>query len=323
MATDAIVLLERLSCIALTNTEGRTEPYIWPALIRIDDNTIATPERVAMQTPPLVYARRVIKDSMRAGETADIPPWIGVQRTRFEDNLMARGLILVVALLESDETPLAAMQAGFNAFYREIRTVIAENLLALSTANEDQLALLIDGIKQSVEQRVRSAIENGLTAYEKAKYIAGFLDLDDSIGSDFKSFRSDALSASEFILHFETRGRDWLGHDTLSQYEIQGQLRMQPVVADRCQVQVNAVNAAQSVVNGIEAQIQKLQEQLHGEGEEPAPPKNIIIAEIVRIRAEELAPAVAALEEARAALQACRDLPFTHSSQTVEVVVRS
>ncbi len=43
MATDAIVLLERLNYVALVNTESRTEPYIWPALIRIDDGTLNKP----------------------------------------------------------------------------------------------------------------------------------------------------------------------------------------------------------------------------------------------------------------------------------------
>ena len=310
MATDAIVLLERLNCVTLTYTEERTEPYIWPALIRIDDSTLTTPDLVAMQTLSLGSARVVIKDSMRAGETANISSGVGILRTRFEDNLMTRRLILVVELLESDETPVSAMRAGFNAFNSELRTAIAENLLALSMANEEQTKAITDAISQRVEGRVRSAIENGLSAYEKAKVIAGFLDLDDSIGSDFKSFGKDSLSSTAFTLHFEVRGRDWLGHDALSQYEIQGQLQIQPVVVDRCQAQINAVNAAQAVVNGIEAQIQQLQEQLQGRGEEPRPPKNIIVAEIARIRVEELAPAVADLEAARATLQACRNLPF-------------
>ena len=120
MATNAIVLLERLHCLKLINTETRTEPYIWPALIRIDDNALTTPDLVAMQTPAPGSARLVIKDSMRAGETASIPSNVGILRTRFEDNLMTRRLILVVALLENDETPEDAMQAGFKAFNNDL-----------------------------------------------------------------------------------------------------------------------------------------------------------------------------------------------------------
>ena len=113
-------------------------------------------------------------------------------------------------------------------------------------------------------------------------------------------------------MHFESKGKILGVFDTLSQYEIEGQLQIKPVVVDRCQAQVNAVNAAQAVVNGIEAEIRSLQDQLRGGGDEPPLPKSFIIAEIKRIRAEELAPAVADLQAARAALKACRDLLSTH-----------
>ncbi len=100
-------------------------------------------------------------------------------------------------------------------------------------------------------------------------------------------------------------------------------MQLRPVVVDRCQAQVNAVNAAQAVVNGVEAEIRSLQDQLRGTGDEPPLPKNFIIAEIKRIRAEELAPAVAALEAARAALKACRNLlPTPVSPQAGGVVAK-
>jgi len=312
MATDAIVLLEQLHCLTLINTETRTEPYFWPALIRIDDTTLATPDLVAMQTPVLGNARVVIKDSMRAGETASIPSSVGILRTRFEDNLMTRRLILVVALLENDETPEDAMEDGFKAFNSELRAAIADNLFALSAANEEETKAITDTISERVAGRVKSAIENGLSAYEKAKVFAGFLNLDDSIGSDFKSFGKDSLGPAAFTLHFEAKGKILGVFDTLSEYEIEGQLQIKPVVVDRCHAQINAVNAAQAVVNGIEAEIQALQNELKGGGEGPSLPKSFIIAEIKRIRAEELAPAVADLQAARAALKACREQPSTH-----------
>ncbi len=175
MATDAIVLLEQLHCLKLINTETRTEPYIWPALIRIDDTALNTPELVAMQTPFLGNARLVIKDSMRAGETADIPGSVGILRTRFEDNLVTHRLILVVALLENDETPESALEDGFKAFNSELRTAIAENLFVLAAADEEETKAITAEISNRVEARVRSAIQNGLSAYEKAKVFAGIL----------------------------------------------------------------------------------------------------------------------------------------------------
>ena len=116
MAIDALIVLESLSCIRLINQEQRTEPYIWPALIRIDDNTLNTPALVAITGPILGDARVVIKDSMRAGETASIPGSVGILRTRFEDHLTHRFLILVVALFEEDENSTGGDESRIPGF---------------------------------------------------------------------------------------------------------------------------------------------------------------------------------------------------------------
>ena len=308
MATDAIIILETLRCITLRNTESRTEPYIWAALIRVDDNTLATPQLVSLTAPVLGNARVVIKDSMRAGETADIPSSVGILRARFDDGLTTRRLILVVALWEEDETPQDAMEAGFRAFNSGLQDAIGDvdNLFPLSTANEEEREQIIKEIRASVTSRVESAIRNELSAWEKAKVLAGVLNLDDPIDSAFLSFGENGLDSAPITMAFEAKRRI-LGIDTLSQYEIQGQLQVRPVVVDRCQAKVAAVNAAQAVVNDIEAEISALQAQLQGQGEEPPLPKSFIIAEIKRLREEELKPAMEALKQARAALQACRD----------------
>jgi hypothetical protein len=125
MATDAIITLERLRCIRESDASGHSEPYIWPALLWIDDNTIATPELVGVTAPALGNARVVIKNDMSAGQTADIPTSVGMLRVRFEDGLTIRRPILVVALWEEDETPEAAMRAGFQAFSTELRAAVA------------------------------------------------------------------------------------------------------------------------------------------------------------------------------------------------------
>ncbi|HEX7976922.1 MAG TPA: hypothetical protein VF498_21115 [Anaerolineales bacterium] len=306
MAFDAVVVLESLSCLRLKNVESRTEPYIWPALIRVDDNTLNTESGVAVTGPFLGDARVVIKDSMREGETASIPGSVGIIRARFEDNLVHRNLILVVALFDEDETPEDAMKAGFQAFFSELGAAIAENLIALSQADEEQTKQITDEINTRVQDRVKSAVGDHLSAFEKAEVLAGTLNLDDPLGSDFKSFDSDELVPTQFTLSFEKEIKI-LG--ALSQFEIQGQLQIRPVVADRCQPQVDAVIEAQGVVNGIDAEIKELQDQLKGGGDggEPPLPKDYILKEIRRIREQELKPAQAELKAARAALQFCRD----------------
>jgi hypothetical protein len=311
MAIDAVVILENLHCTDLVRVESRPEPYIWPAVIRIDDNTLNTENLVAITGPFLGDARAVIKDSMRVGDTASIPASVGTLRTRFEDNLAHRFLILIVALFDEDETPEDAMKAGFQAFYSELRAAIAERIFELSAANDEQRKQITEEINTRVTDRVKSAIRNKLSAFEKAEVLAGILNLDDPLGSDSKTFESAALVPAAFTLAFEKKGvilgPGGVFQDTLSVFEIQGQLQIRPVVVDRCQAQVNAVIEAQGVVNGINAEIKELQDQLKGGGDGPPLPKDYIIKEIKRIREEELRPAVQALSAARAALQFCRD----------------
>jgi hypothetical protein len=188
MATDAILSLNRLLCIRESDESGNSEPYIWPVLMWIDDNTLATPEQIGVTTPALGNARVVIKSDMRAGQTADIPASVGVLRVRLEDGLTIRRLILAVALWEEDETPDAALRAGFQAFSSELRAAIADNLFALNQASEEEQEAIIETIKVRVRDRVGSSIENGLTGLQKVRVLLGLLNLDDFIDSDFKNF---------------------------------------------------------------------------------------------------------------------------------------
>jgi hypothetical protein len=100
-----------------------------------------------------------------------------------------RQVLLVVALLENDETPEAAMWAGCKAFSSELRAAIADNLLALSKAiNEGDdagLKQLIKAIKERVGNRVSSATWDALTGWQKVRVVIGTLDLDGLIGVDY------------------------------------------------------------------------------------------------------------------------------------------
>ena len=198
------------------------------------------------------------------------------------------------------------MRAGFQAFYSELPAAIAERLFDLSGADADTTKQITAEISERVNSRVTSAISNKLSAFEKAEVLALILNLDDPMGSDFKTFNSDSLFSTSFTLFFEATTKI---PDVVSQYEIRGQLQMRPVVIDRCQSKVDAVIAAQGVVNGINEEIKKLQDQLKGGGDDDGPPlpKEFINQEIKRLREEELPPAEEDLKAARAALQFCRD----------------
>jgi hypothetical protein len=214
MAIDAFITLERLRCIRESDASGHSEPYIWPVLMWIDNNTLENPperpELVGVTAPALGSARVVIKSGMRVGETADIPASVGILRVRFEDGsedgLTIRRPILTVGLWEEDETPEDAVRAGFRAFSSELRAAVAEKLLDLMRANEEQKKEIIATIKKRVGSRVESAIWNGLTGEQKAWHILGQLNLDDIVGSDFKDFPD--LRATPFTLAFGAGSSD-------------------------------------------------------------------------------------------------------------------
>jgi hypothetical protein len=305
MAFDAVVQLQRLRCVTLKRTEARTEPYIWPVLLRVDEGTLANPDplnQVAVSAPIVGNSRVVIKDSMRAGESAGISPVVGVLRSRFEDNLSISRLILVVALLENDESPRKAVDAGFQTFVKALREEVSSHLQELNSTQGEERAAVIRGIQDRVRSRVKSAVSGALSTWEKIKVGAGILNLDDAVESDFLGFGEPVLAATSFTMTFETAG-SIIVFPTLQKYEIDGRLDLRPLVIDRCQAQVDAVNAAREVVNGIEKQVQALKDAL---GEASPADKEIIKLEIAELRDEALPAAEAELERALRELTKCR-----------------
>jgi hypothetical protein len=161
-----------------------------------------------------------------------------------------------------------------------------------------------------VSAAVDSAVRSNLTAEEKAKVFLGIIEPDDSLGAGFVALDDAEIVPGPITIAIEQTGRLKPPLDrvtTISRFEIRGRLRLQPVVVDPCQRQVQAVNDAQAAVTAIERQIEELQDQLTGGADDvgPAPPEGIVEL-IKQLREEELVPARAALETARAALRLCR-----------------
>jgi hypothetical protein len=289
VATDAIVVLQSLQCISLSDTNGRA-PYIWPVLLWIDDNTLQTPDLVGVFEG---LCSVVITNDMHVGDTVDIPYPVSTLAARFEDHLSVRRLILVVALWEKHDTPDPALFAGCGAFSSELRAAIAENLFGLNDNDDSHRQQILSDIKRRVHDRVYSAISHGLTTQQKIAVFLGTLHLDDARGSDFNFF-PDATPTSFSLT---------LADDSSNTYAIQGALQVRPVKVDPCQAQVDRVNAAQNRVNGLNDQKTSLQTQLdHAGGGQKAG----ILAEMKQVD-DELVVAQADLNDAIQALQACRD----------------
>jgi hypothetical protein len=295
MAIDVTLTLGDLHCVR--ESEGGSEPYIWPILLWIDDDTLMTPELVGVRGPVLGDARVVLKESMNAGETATIPFPLGSLGTRFEDVSASRYVLLVVALFEKDETPDTAMWAGCKAFAAELRAAVADNLLAIRQAitDGDDAALqdIIDVIKARVKQRTESTTWDALTGWQKTRVVIGTLNLDDFVGADFYFSEPDP---ADFELSLRTESAS-------EEYRLTATMDVDKPTVDLCQGEVDGVKAAQDVVDGIEGMLAAAKTELQN-----APPsqKAAIVARITRLN-DDLTVAMAALEEARNALQRCRD----------------
>jgi hypothetical protein len=274
MTTQAIITLESLRCILESDLGGtsHSEPYIWPALAIVTNNSF----EVTPQSANLSDSQNVIKNEMRAGETASISYPVNTLTANFEDGQTNRQLILIVGLWEKDDTPLVAVQAGYQAFLNELPNAIGNNLSSLKQADdagdEAGVKAIIDEIKTRVYNKVYSAIESKLSGWEKTKVYLGWLNLDDFMGSDFKRF-PDVVSTS-FTLSFKGNAGDLIiekvfGTGTFGtgppkainppvEYEIQGNLKVQPVTVNRCQAETDAVNAAQLAVDGLNQMVAKI-----------------------------------------------------------------
>lgn len=327
MANLATITLERLRCIRESDLgrTGHSEPYIWPALASVASNPLSF--EFTPQDPGLSDSRTVIKSDMRAGDIAPIPYPINTLTASFDDSQTGPELLLVVALWEKDDTPGTVVQAGYAAFLNELKAAIGSNVLALAQADDTERATIIDGINKRVYDKVHAAMENALSGPEKVALLFGSLNLDDLMGSDFRRF-SDVVP-TPFTLSFKGFAGDLdifaaFTHPTAlnppTEYEIQGNLDVQAGTGgtvDPCQARLDAVNQAQSAIQGLEDLIRGLQDQL-----QLATPqeKSAIIAEIRSVQETQLPAANAKLVSAKRALERCQRLGAVRPGQTHPVV---
>lgn len=178
MTQFAQVDLQTLTFTRASDGRGNSKPYIWPAVLPIDNNG------VGLTNPAVEFADVVIASGMHAGDTASIPPSVGQLITQVGDGFQA--LIIVVALWDQRDSPDNVVQTGFQTFCSELRAAIQDNLAGLS--DPSQLKATVAAIQKRVNGKVSSAIENALSLFQKIEIFLGQLHVDSNIGSDFQSF---------------------------------------------------------------------------------------------------------------------------------------
>jgi hypothetical protein len=304
MSIDATITLDRLECSKERDESGHSEPYIWPVLMQVDDNTLHGPGLLRVLSAPDAKARVVIKQDMKRGDAAPIPPGLRSFTFRFEDGLKINRVIVVVALLEADDTPERAVTQGYIAFRTALPVALGQlnRLVALSSPDPAEQAAVLQAITAEVNAAVRKAIGDSLSGFEKLRVLLGLLDLDDDIAvahTSFDRLLGDAGAVLDQPFTMRLQRRTGQSASTVTDlYQLQGRFQTRPVVRDRCQPLATKARDAQDEVDSIHREIAELKVEHRGEPELPQ-----LVAEI---EADELAPAEAALAAALRDLAKCR-----------------
>ena len=282
---------QQLRCISESDDDG-AQPYLWTELLQIDDDTIASgaPVFAADHPPSPVGARVVIKEQMKAGDSALIPDLLARLNARFRSDpppLVRRDLILVAVLLDQRDTPGSAIVAGYDAFLSELPSEVAKSLLALSETSGAEQDAVIKTIEDAVETQVDAAIADKIGALDKAGVWLGIESPDRTIGTGHMLFEQENASRP-FTLRFQSDAGD--------DFELDAQLR---VTIDPCEDELVLVESMQAAVANMEGRAKQL---ANAHGGEPTPQDE---QEMEQLRQQLLAER-AKLKSAQEALERCR-----------------
>jgi hypothetical protein len=216
MATWAVSTLKILQCFS--SKSGHSRPYIWSALVFVDNQTLADPDpkkHVGIVGPPPDTVQVVLKQDMRPGDTADIPTSVGVLGTQIDEGFL--GAALVVLLFQKEETPVDAMLSGFQEFLNKLPSDITDNDNLQKLIDPSTRGQAIDDIAATLQTQVTDAINNHLGISGQAKVIVLGKPQDSPIGHGHQFF--DNLR-SQFVSVLISTG----GAGLLDEYRVSGLL---------------------------------------------------------------------------------------------------
>lgn len=276
--------LKTITCRSQTERSG-SEPYLWVNLLAVSGTEL----QFHAVSPP----RQDIAVNMKAGASASIPAATGWWGMNFQNDAEFSSLsavVLLIALLDHDETPLAAIQKGRAAFDAEIRAKIdIATLLALKGAqSEADREVIIKPIRESVQHKVAGAIKSALSFWDL------FRDQDDPIGFAFAAFESPLQALDTISLRINS-GREI--------FDVSGELRVTVVQLEICELERERVRQTRSKIDDLLGLMRSLQERLG----DASPVEKPSIIQRIRQTQENIEMATAEHEEATKALQRCID----------------
>lgn len=299
--------LNQLRCIREKDAKGGSEPYLWVTYFHVDSRTLSQPEPVKTFTPQFTRFRQEFPDNVADGQIVGIPPTLA----RFsavidpQDGLFAMAGCLAV-LLEEDETPESAIEAGRRAYadeiHKQLNALIKERIKILdkSPVNEQE----IKTIKDAVKSKVKSAIKSKLSLGQKL-----FDNQDDMLGFAHVSF----VGAEELVTKNFDFPELFDGDDAASsgnRFVLSGSLTIgavpPPPPPDPCAAQRAALQKKKDEIKGFQLMRQSLQLQLQTAG--PAQKPGII--QQIKATGDKITQLEAELPALEAALKNCENGPF-------------
>jgi hypothetical protein len=293
------IRLNSLRCIAESDTNVGSEPYLWVTYFFVDGNRLTQPEPVVTYSPML--DRKEFPNNVRAGQVINVQDVINKFSEIVDPGAVNFRMVgCLVVLWEEDETSEEAIQAGHRAYstavHEALNNLIRERLrtLNLEAVTDEE----VNAIRNAIEPKVESAIKSKVKIWEI------FDNQDDIVGFSRVVFIGDELQTKEFEFP-ELVGPGSKNHYVLSGSLTVGRVPDVPPDRPRCAELRAAVHAQRHAIQALHTTIAQLQEQLQNAGPLEKP-------DIVRQISEatgEVPRAKEELERREAALKACEALP--------------
>ena len=258
MALTVTMHLDQLRCIAESDGSGSSEPYLFVTYFWIDGRNIAQPDPASTLTPVYDGYRTEMPNNVQAGTVLSVPAFIGNATFEVDPGPLDFMLAGAIALLfEEDETPIAAVLAGRNAFISGFRDEL-NNLIRTRIQAQDKSPVTpqeAQAIADAVKPQIEAAIKSRLSFWQKL-----LDDQDDFIGYTYLAFTGAEIQSRSFV--FPTipleRGDN--------RYFLTGHMTVEPSptrpVFDRCARERAALDAKEDEIRGRQLMRGTLQQQL-------------------------------------------------------------
>lgn len=232
MARDTIAFLDTLTCRTDATPFGGLSPYIWPALVVVDDRTLRSSGLVSVTMAPPDTARSVISRNIRPGQTVSIPACLNRIQARIEDDGSIQTAILVLVMFTECETPKSAVTAGYRAFSPALRESIARRLLQLREANAladatDRAAAMnafAQQISREVQDAVSQKVRDALCPSDQIRARQGTLKVDEMVGMDW--LMADPVTPRNFRFLLEKYNPG--AHEPAAVFDLAGAIQVRP-----------------------------------------------------------------------------------------------